>query len=128
MINREELFKYVNERYRVKPEYLWPKFPNDAILRQHENNKWFAVVMNISAGKLGLSENKKLDIINVKCEPELIGSLRKMKGYLPAYHMNKDNWITILLDGSVDREDVFKLLDLSYELTAKKRSKKKNFV
>lgn len=118
-IYREQLFEYAQERYQAEPEYLWRKFPSDAILRQRKNNKWFAVIMNISAEKLGLPTNEKVDILNVKCEPELIGSLRKMEGYFPAYHMNKDNWITILLNGSVAKEDVFKLLDLSYELTHK---------
>ncbi len=49
----------------------------------------------------------------------MIGSLRLSKGFLPAYHMNKEHWITILLDGSVEREKIKQLIDLSYELTEK---------
>lgn len=39
---------------------------------------------------------------------------------LPAYHMNKENWITILLDGTVSKGKICELIDISYELTGKK--------
>ncbi|MCH5321872.1 MAG: MmcQ/YjbR family DNA-binding protein, partial [Eubacterium sp.] len=58
-----------------------------------------------------------IDIMDVKCYPEMIGSLRKEKGILPAYHMNKEHWLTLLLDGSIEMDSVFELLNLSYELT-----------
>ena len=49
--------------------------------------------------------------------PEMIGSLRKESGILPAYHMNKEHWITILLDGTVEKQKILDLIDISYELT-----------
>ena len=55
-------------------------------------------------------------ILDLKCDPRLIGTLRESPGFLPAYHMNKANWITVLLDGSVSMEDLMPLLDLSYDL------------
>ncbi len=39
--------------------------------------------------------------------------------------MNKDKWITILLDGSAERKEIIGLLALSFELTAVKHSKRK---
>ena len=51
-----------------------------------------------------------------KCDPVLSGSLRQGGGFLPAYHMNKANWITVLLDGTVSMEDLGPLLDMSYDL------------
>ena len=56
-------------------------------------------------------------MVNVKCDPLLSGTLRQEAGILPAYHMNKEKWISILLDGSVDTELVKGLLDMSYQLT-----------
>ena len=38
-------------------------------------------------------------------------------GFLPAYHMNKEKWITVLLDGTVDKAQIMDLLNMSYELT-----------
>lgn len=50
-------------------------------------------------------------------------NLKQKKGFFPAYHMNKDSWISILLDGSVSEEEIKNLLDLSYKLTMKKKSR-----
>ena len=59
-------------------------------------------------------------MINVKCDPEMIGSLRMQKGLLPGYHMNKEYWVTILLDGTVEADEVCELIDLSYYITSPK--------
>lgn len=48
-----------------------------------------------------------------------------MEGYFPAYHMNKTSWITVALDDSVPDDEVKLLLDMSFEATASKMSKKK---
>jgi len=53
----------------------------------------------------------------------MIGSLLNEKGFFPAYHMSKSSWITIALDGSVDNEKIKWLIDISYALTASKKSK-----
>lgn len=50
----------------------------------------------------------------------MIGGLRKEEGILPAYHMNKEHWITVLLDGTVEKEEICNLIDISFELTIKK--------
>ena len=47
----------------------------------------------------------------------MIGNLRQSAGYLPAYHMNKDSWITIVLDGTVPMKEICDLIDQSYFLT-----------
>lgn len=49
----------------------------------------------------------------------MLGSLLEEKGFYPAYHMNKEHWITIFLDGSVDDEKILSLIDISYDLTVK---------
>ena len=36
--------------------------------------------------------------------------------YIRRYHMNKQHWITILLDGSVSEAKVLDFLDMSYDL------------
>ena len=120
-ITREEIFKYAKEKFGTIPEYLWAKFPNYAVLRNSENSKWYAIIMSIPQKRLGLKSEEHIDILDVKCDPILIGSLLNNNGYLPGYHMNKSNWITLLLDGSVPKDDVFNLIDLSYELTANKK-------
>lgn len=74
--------------------------------------------MDVPKSKIGLEGNEKIDILDVKCDPILIGSLLNEKGFFPAYHMSKSSWITIALDGSVDDEKIFWLIDSSYSLTS----------
>ncbi|MCC8046069.1 MAG: MmcQ/YjbR family DNA-binding protein [Clostridiales bacterium] len=57
----------------------------------------------------------------VKCDPVMIDMLRQSPGFLPGYHMNKTNWLSILLDGTVSDEQILDLLDLSFQITAKKK-------
>lgn len=76
--------------------------------------------MDVQKHKLGIQGNEQVDILNIKCDALTIGSLIKNKGFMPAYHMNKEHWVTIILDGSVLKNEIFNLLDLSFELTNKK--------
>ena len=63
--------------------------------------------------------------MNVKCDPILSGSLRMQEGYLPGYHMNHDQWLTVLLDGTVPYEEIIPLLDMSYDMTFKMPKKRR---
>lgn len=66
-----------------------------------------------------------MDVLNVKCDPMLAGSLRQQDGFHPAYHMNKDKWLSVRLDGSAPDNEIKSLIDLSYDLTAAKNKKKR---
>ena len=120
-MDREAVFEYANKKYKSAPEYLWVRDPESAVLRHRDNNKWYAIIMNVSKDKLGLDGTEKIDIIDMKCDPEIIGSLRMVKGIFPGYHMNKDNWISVLLDDSVDEDMLYNLLDMSFNLTKNKK-------
>jgi predicted DNA-binding protein (MmcQ/YjbR family) len=75
--------------------------------------------MKIPKNRLGEYSDRIVDIVNIKCDPIMLGSLLEEKGFYPAYHMNKEHWITICLDGSVDDEKILSLIDISYDLTVK---------
>ena len=118
-MTRQELFTWVRQQYGTEPEYPW--HDRNAVLRHNDNNKWYGVVLEVSADKLGLPEVGIIDVLNVKSDPLLIGSLRRQDGYFPAYHMNKEKWFSIQL-GKPELDDAIKdLLSLSYELTAPKK-------
>ncbi len=121
--DRAWLIQWILEQFGAEPEYLWADMPNAAIFRHRENQKWFCLMMDVSAKKLGLPADSIVDICNVKCDPLLLGSVLEKTGYFPAYHMNKQHWLTILLDNSVPVEDVQFLLEQSYDLTSPKKSK-----
>lgn len=124
-MDRKTIFDYANQTYQSKPEYLWVKYPDYAVLRHSDNNKWYAIIMNVSKDKLGLDGTEEVDIMDLKCEPEMIGSLRMTKGIFAGYHMNKGNWISVLLDDSVDESMIYSLLDMSFSLTEDKKKKVK---
>ncbi len=121
---RKDVLSLALDRYGTEPEHLFVKYPGFAVLR-HPNQKWYGVVMDLSREKLGLPGGGMVDTLNVKCGPCLSGSLRLQPGILPGYHMNKERWITILLDGTVDLEQIGILLDVSYDMVGAKTHKKK---
>lgn len=117
-MNKTELQKYIAEAYSTAPDFPWENTPEAAVYRHENNRKWFALVMTIPKTRLGIRSDGMVDIVNLKCDPQLVGSLRSEPGVFPAYHMNKDKWISVALDGSADDEQIKMLLDMSFELTA----------
>lgn len=122
---RQSVLDYVFGKYMVESDYPWQNDDKSAVLRHRDNKKWFALIMRLSPGRLGLECEGWIDVINLKSDPILIGDLRQRQGFLPAYHMNKDSWITVALDGSVGEEEIFSLIDLSYKLTKSKAKRAK---
>ena len=122
-MNKSEFEAHTAETYGITADHPFMKYPDVTVFRHPENGKWFAAIMTISKNKLILSAKGSIDIVNVKCPSEILPSFLSERGIYPAYHMNKNHWLTLALDGSADNEKIRFLLDLSYALTApKKRS------
>lgn len=85
---RDTIFQYVKKQYGTIPEYLWNDLPDSAILR-NDNGKWYAVFMNLEGFKIGLDTKDRVDIMVVKCKPDMISVMTHMKGFLPGYYMDK---------------------------------------
>ncbi len=124
-MNRTKLDKFITEIYGAKAEFLWASAPTFAVYRHENNKKWFAVIMDIPKEKLGIKSEGKISVVNLKCDPLLIGSVLKEEGIHKGYHMNKNYWITVCLDGSIEDDKIKWLLGLSFDLTAKKIKPKK---
>lgn len=125
-MNRVELEAYILDNYSTEPSYPWRKYPDFAVFRHSSNQKWFALIMDVPKSRLGLQENGSLRVVNLKCDPILIGSLLGKAGFFPAYHMSKEHWITAALDGSVPDDQLKLLLDMSYEATAPRARRKQS--
>lgn len=125
LMNKNELRKYIEETYLVEEEKPWIKYPLYEVFRRKDNKKWFAVIMSIPKSKLGICQDGNIDIVNLKCYPDLIGELRMENGFYPAYHMNKDLWISVSVDGNVNDDKIKWLVDVSFELTGASKNKKK---
>lgn len=50
--------------------------------------------------------------------------VKNSKGFCPAYHMNKEHWLTLILDGSLPIEEVLDIVDTSYHLISDMPSKR----
>ena len=60
-MTRQELFTWIRLRYGTEPEYPWHDW--NAVLRHNDNNKWYGVVLEVSADKLGLPEAGIIDVL-----------------------------------------------------------------
>ncbi len=119
-MTRQEVFEYCRQQYGTEPDYPWQD--GNAVLRHKDNNKWYGLVMEVGCDKLGMSGDSEVNVLNVKCDPALAGSLRMQPGFFPAYHMNKEKWLSILLEGPQPDDEVKRLIDLSYQLTGDNHS------
>ena len=125
MDNKKEVFKYIEKKYKAKPEYLWRRFPNYAIFRHSDNKKWFSLIMDVEKKKLGLVGETRVYILNIKIDDaEFRDALIGKKGYFKGFHISPGNWVTVLLDGTVELKEICNLIDISFLSTAPKKSKK----
>ena len=122
-MTRQELTDYIFDAFSVEPDYPFPRDEVTCVFRHTDNRKWFGIIMKIPYRTLGMNRDGETDIVNIKCDPVLMGTLRGKPGFRPAYHMNKDKWITILLDGSAGREEITALVDMSFRMTETKLRK-----
>ena len=112
----KEIIDYINNKYGDKLEFLWEKSPKNAVVRRKSTKKWYAAILTISKRKIGLNTDELVEIINLHSSQEEIEKLIDNKKYFPAYHMNKKHWCTICLDRTVELKEIYKLIDISYEL------------
>ena len=109
-MEKEDVIKYCLELENTFEDYPFKEDNQSVVMKHMHNKKWFALIMNV---------NDKV-YLNVKTDPDYSDILRNAYKYIiPAYHMNKEHWITILLDGTVSKEKICELIDISYELTGK---------
>ena len=106
---------YIKEKYHNEPEFLWDKFPGYGVYRNNINNKWFSIIMNIDLSKLD-DGHGEVEIINVKLDEDKVFNLLKKKGFYKAYHMNKTDWISIILNETLSDDEITSLIDESYNL------------
>ena len=123
---RKTIIAYIKNKYRVSPEYPWSRYDTNAVFRHPENRKWFALVMDVDREKLGLKGDGLVAVMNLKVDDMFFRDMIiREEGIMPAYHMNKQHWITVLLDGTVPREQVYDLLEMSFLATAPAKKKEK---
>lgn len=115
-----KIMRYIANKYDTPLEFLWKKFPDNAVYRRKDNQKWYAAILTVEKNKIGLDGDGKIEIIDLKMDPTKLEEIIDHKKYFPGYHMNKKYWYTICLDGSIGKDELFHRIDTSYELAKKK--------
>lgn len=110
------LLVHAREKYGDEAEYLWEKFPDCAVLRRSDSEKWYAVVLTVQRKKLGLAGEGTTEILDVRMDPVELALLVDGKRYFPGWHMNKKHWLAVPLDGTLPTDELFELLEGSWQL------------
>lgn len=122
---RKWVIDHINVEYGVDMETPFADSPETIVFRNRRNKKWFGVIIgNLPKNKLGLDSSERADILNLKCDPLFSYNVVNNRGIFKAYHMNKEHWISVLLDGSVDAEEISFLINMSYTLVDKRKPEK----
>ncbi len=120
---RVPVLDFILKKYKIHGDKPWRKYPELIVVRHQDNKKWFGLIMPVPREKLKLSGTGEIDIINLKTDPVIIGSFKHQPGILPAWHMNKSAWVSVLLDGTVPMSDIQFLINVSFDLTTDKKRK-----
>lgn len=115
-MTKDELITYCLSLTDVYKDY--PFGEEWTVLRHAGNQKMFAL----------LFQRDGRPCVNLKCEPNRAQFLRGIfKEVKPGYHMNKEHWNTVILDGDLPDEEIMDMAQHSFELTKPKKRKKPEY-
>lgn len=113
------LIEYVLSKYGDSPEFLWPSTPSNGIWRRKDTSKWYGAILTVPKDRLGYNSNEIVEILDLRARPESMEDILKQEGFYPGWHMNKKHWFTLILNGSISNEKLYKLIEESYFLAVK---------
>lgn len=113
------LIEFVRKSYGDELEFLWTKFPDNAVWRRKDNKKWYGVILTVQRSKLGLDSDEIVEIVDFRLRPELMAEQVANENYYPGWHMNKKSWYTMILDESIADKELCQRVLESYELAKK---------
>src|SRR5574343_1086336 len=83
------------------------------------------LVFKVAGKMFALANMTVFESINLKCDPEQAIELReRYAAVLPGYHMNKQHWNTVLIDGSISNQLLLQWTKDSYDLVVQSLPKK----
>ena len=107
MKNREEAIGYCLGMGNTYKDYTFGD-KNWTLMRHIDSKKVFAWIF----------EKDGHIWINVKCEHGFLNYWRQnYNSVVPAFHLNKDHWNSIILEGTVPKEEIYEMIKQSYMLT-----------
>lgn len=118
-MTKQKAIAYIRENYGVAEDYPWDD--SDAFVFRHKiSRKWFCLFMDISASYLGINDYRVITVVNLKAPKSLREDLLREEGIYPAYHMNKQHWISLDLR-KANEKMLEVLIEMSFKATAMKK-------
>ncbi|MCD7890106.1 MAG: MmcQ/YjbR family DNA-binding protein [Oscillospiraceae bacterium] len=111
--------EHVSETYGDKLEFLWEKFPDNAVWRRKDTGKWYGAILTVAKNKLVGSSSYVAEIVDLRVQPEKLNELLDKEHYYPGWHMNKKSWYTVILEDEIPDEELFQRVRESFELAVK---------
>ena len=115
----KEIIDFIREKYGDELEFLWEKFPDNAIWRRKDNEKWYGALLTVKASKLGFDDDTMKEILDLRIKTEDIETTVDNQRFFLGYHMNKKHWYTLLLNDSIPTKEICRRIDESYLLAKK---------
>ena len=115
---------FLSENLKAQGDFPWDDNTydvHDYEVFRCKNNKWFALVMAIPFKRLGLKSEEVIHVVNLKADKDKIPELIDKRTIFPAYHMNKKNWITVILSDRIGFEELCRLTKESKDLVEAKK-------
>ena len=122
-MTNDKFLKHCLETFGTSADHPFNEDFETAVLRHNGNRKWYAIVMKVSRRKFGLDSDERVDVVNLKLPFVLLGSYDPEDGVYPAYHMNKNHWVSVLLPDAKD-ELIKYLVNVSFDVTKQKIKKR----
>ena len=121
MITEEEIKNFISDLPDAFADMPFEDF-SATVFRRKSNKKWFGIIMPAPESyfkRYGVKTPQDNTVLNLKCPPDLKDFLTEsfQGGILPAYHMNKTHWISVVLASDVSDGEIESLIKLSYDIT-----------
>ena len=111
----------IEDKYQVTPDFPWDEGSHalSGVFRHNRSKKWFGLLMNLDRRLLDADgAEEDVDVLNLKADENRRETVLAMAGVYPAYHMNHEKWISVILDDTIDDARVLELVEDSYRLTS----------
>lgn len=96
------------------------------VFRHGDTGRWFGLLLKAPRPAVGLQGEGSTWVLNLKCDPLVsYGVMQVCPDIVPAYHMNKQHWISLRLQGEVPENMLSMLLEMSWALTGKRANQRK---
>lgn len=110
MLTRKEAVDFCLTFPQAYEDYPFDDF-NWTVMRRRDTKRGFAWIF----------ERQGRIWINLKAEPSYAELWREIyPALIPAYHMNKRHWNSLILDGTIENAEIKRMIGISYDLCGRK--------